>query len=178
MYSTCVSSKLCEFICLVSTLYVVSHETIDMLQDSTLKKEQLTQAEPALCRQRRATCLQSEDFPRQSSHLRRMEQTQDNAAERKFWSTPELVEKLLPFLDPCSILSLCACFEEATVDRVVAEIENSWKTEDEWSVLEKVLNSAEEEENGWGVEEEVEDWTGMEQFLDLSEYQHEEDIWW
>ena len=110
-----------------------------------------------------------------------MEQTQDNAAERKFWSTPELVEKLLPFLDPCSILSLCACFEEATVDRVVAEIENSWKTEDEWSVLEKVLNSAEEEEKGWGVEEEVEeeeDWTGLEQFLDLSEYQHEEEIWW
>ena len=113
-----------------------------------------------------------------------MEQTQDDAAERKFWSTPELVEKLLPFLDPCSVLSLCACFEEATVDRVVAEIENSWKTEDEWSVLEKVLNSAEEEEKeekGWGVEEEVdeeEDWTGLEQFLDLSEYQHEEDIWW
>ena len=109
-----------------------------------------------------------------------MEQTQDNAAERKFWSTPELMEKLLPFLDPCSVLSLCACFEEATVDRVVAEIENSWKTEDEWSVLEKVLNLAEEEEKekGWGVEEEVEDWTGMEQFLDLSEYQHEEDIWW
>ena len=107
-----------------------------------------------------------------------MEQIQDDAAERKFWSTPELMEKLLPFLDPCSVLSLCACFEEATVDRVVAEIENSWKTEDEWSVLEKVLNSAEEEEMGWGVEEEVEDWTGMEQFLDLSEYQHEEDIWW
>ena len=108
-----------------------------------------------------------------------MEQTQDNAAERKFWSTPELVEKLLPFLDPCSVLSLCACFEEATVDRVVAEIENSWKTEDEWSVLEKVLNSAveeEKEEKGWGVEEE--DWTGLEQFLDLSEYQHEEEIWW
>ena len=112
-----------------------------------------------------------------------MEQIQNHAAEGKFWSTPELVEKLLPFLDPCSVLSLCACFEEATVDRVVAEIENSWKTEDEWSVLEKVLNSAEEEEkeNGWGVEEEVdeeEDWTGLEQFLDLSEYQHEEDIWW
>ena len=103
-----------------------------------------------------------------------MEQIQNHAAEGKFWSTPELVEKLLPFLDPCSVLSLCACFEEATVDRVVAEIENSWKTEDEWLVLEKVLNSAEEEER----EVEEEDWTGLEQFLDLSEYQHEEDIWW
>ena len=105
-----------------------------------------------------------------------MEQIQDHSAERKFWSTPELVEKLLPFLDPSSVLSLCACFEEETVDRVVAEIEHSWKTEDKWSVLEKVLNSAEEEEReeveGWEVEEE--DWTGLEQFLDLSEYQHEE----
>ena len=103
-----------------------------------------------------------------------MEQSQDDAAERKFWSTPELVEKLLPFLDPSSVLSLCACFEEETVDRVVAEIEHSCKTEDEWSVLEKVLNSVEEEEReeGWEVEEE--DWTGLEQFLDLSVYHHEE----
>ena len=63
---------------------------------------------------------------------------------------------------------------------MVAEIENSWRTEDEWSVLEKVLNSAEEEKEERGVEgkeleeEEEEDWTGLEQFLDLSEYQDEE----
>ena len=65
------------------------------------------------------------------------------------------------------------------MDRVVAEIENSWRTEDEWSVLEKILNSAEEEKEERGVEgkeleEEEEDWTGLEQFLDLSEYQDEE----
>ena len=61
------------------------------------------------------------------------------------------------------------------MDRVVMEIENSQRAEDEWSVLEKVLSFAEElpaEEE----EEEEEDWTGLEQFLDLTEYQadHEE----
>ena len=103
---------------------------------------------------------------------------QDFAAERKFWSMPELVDKLLPFLDPCSVLTLCACFEEEAVERVVEEIERSWRTEDEWSVLEKVLNSAEQEEEGRGEEEkeleEEEDWIGLEQFLDLSEYRDEE----
>merc|ERR1711971_1131242 len=98
---------------------------------------------------------------------------QDFAAERKFWSTPELVDKLLPFLDPCSVLTLCACFEEETVERVVEEIERSWRTEDEWSVLEKILNSAEQEEEE-ELEEEEEDWTGLEQFLDLSEYEDED----
>ena len=104
-----------------------------------------------------------------------MEQSQDDAAERKFWSTPELVEKLLPFLDPSSVFTLCACFELDTVDRLVTEIENSWRTEDEWSVLERVLNSAEGQEGRVEEEEEQEeDWGGLEQFLDLSEYEHEE----
>ena len=152
-------------------------------------KEQLTYAEQALCRQRGAigsSALLFVLFKRELARLKNMACTttnaQDLAAERKFWSTPELVEKLLPFLDPFSVLTLCACFEEETVDRVVAEIEKSWRTEDEWSVLEKVLNSAEKEEEERGEEEkeleEEEDWTGLEQFLDLSEYQHEEDIWW
>ena len=29
-----------------------------------------------------------------------------NEAEKRFWKTPELVEGLLPFLDPSSILTL------------------------------------------------------------------------
>ena len=111
-------------------------------------------------------------FKRELARLKIM--AQDFAAERKFWSMPELVDKLLPFLDPCSVLTLCACFEEETVERVVEEIERSWRTEDEWSVLEKVLNSAEEQEEEREEEEEEEDWTGLEQFLDLSEYQDEE----
>ena len=148
-------------------------------------KEQLTHAEQALCRQRGAigsSALLFVLFKRELARLKNMACTttnaQDLAAERKFWSTPELVEKLLPFLDPFSVLTLCACFEEETVDRVVAEIEKSWRTEDEWSVLEKILNSAEKEEGERGEEEkeleEEEDWTGLEQFLDLSEYQDEE----
>ena len=32
-------------------------------------------------------------------------------AREKFWITPELVEKLLPFLDPDSILVLARCYE-------------------------------------------------------------------
>ena len=108
------------------------------------------------------------------AHLNRMAGStdQEHSAERQFWNTPDLVVKLLPFLDPSSVLTLCACFEEESVDRVVMEIENSQREEDEWSVLEKVLSFAEEqlpaEEE---EEEEEEDWTGLEQFLDLTEYQ-------
>ena len=108
------------------------------------------------------------------AHLNRMagNTDQEHSAERQFWNTPDLVEKLLPFLDPSSVLNLCACFEEESVDRVVMEIENSQREEDEWSVLEKVLSFAEEQL----PTEEEEDWTGLEQFLDLTEYQadHEE----
>ena len=103
------------------------------------------------------------------AHLNRMAGStdQEHSAERQFWNTPDLVEKLLPFLDPSSVLTLCACFEEESVDRVVMEIENSQRAEDEWSVLEKVLSFAEEQLPA----EEEEDWTGLEQFLDLTEYQ-------
>ena len=105
------------------------------------------------------------------AHLNRMagNTDQEHSAERQFWNTPDLVEKLLPFLDPASVLTLCACFEEESVDRVVMEIENSQRAEDEWSVLEKVLSFAEEQLPA--EEEEEEDWTGLEQFLDLTEYQ-------
>ena len=103
------------------------------------------------------------------AHLNRMagNTDQEHSAERQFWNTPDLVQKLLPFLDPSSVLTLCACFEEESVDRVVMEIENSQREEDEWSVLEKVLSFAEEQL----PTEEEEDWTGLEQFLDLTEYQ-------
>ena len=105
------------------------------------------------------------------AHLNRMagNTDQEHSAERQFWNTPDLVVKLLPFLDPASVLTLCACFEEESVDRVVMEIENSQRAEDEWSVLEKVLSFAEEQLPA--EEEEEEDWTGLEQFLDLTEYQ-------
>ena len=105
------------------------------------------------------------------AHLNRMagNTDQEHSAERQFWNTPDLVGKLLPFLDPSSVLTLCACFEEESVDRVVMEIENSQRAEDEWSVLEKVLSFAEEQLAA--EEEEEEDWTGLEQFLDLTEYQ-------
>ena len=105
------------------------------------------------------------------AHLNRMAGStdQEHSAERQFWNTPDLVQKLLPFLDPSSVLTLCACFEEESVDRVVMEIENSQRAEDEWSVLEKVLSFAEEQLPA--EEEEEEDWTGLEQFLDLTEYQ-------
>ena len=32
-------------------------------------------------------------------------------SERKFWGTPELVESLLPFLDPESVLNLAKCHD-------------------------------------------------------------------